>query len=123
MPPRKAAAPEPEQIEEPETDPAVETDTVDEPVEEPATEPVAEPETEDAAEPGAKEEGGKDLGLNPGEEIIAQRTDDLAILWAVTNFGRKLRIDPDGNVEVVTGPPLDVILPPKPIPSPATVTG
>jgi hypothetical protein len=114
--PAEEAPAEPEQADQPEEVPAVEMDTEapdvsadPEPVEVPAT----ASESADLI-PEFVTVGGVDLPLSPGEEIISQRTDDDAILWAVTNFGRKLRIDPEGGVEVVTGPPLDVIIPAQP---------
>jgi len=56
------------------------------------------------AAPVAPHDEGVDLPFSDGEVILKQRTDDEAILWVVTNFGRKVRIEPSGAYEVVTGP-------------------
>ena len=144
MPPRAKAhtAPDPEPEEKkPEETPAVPSDTNepqdqpadatpadDDPKEPEATEPKepedvpSEPEAEDAPETEA-EEGGTELGLSPGEEFISQRLRDDAVLVVVTNFGRKIEIDPDGHMTVVTGPPLDVIVPAQPVSTAVGVLG
>lgn len=55
----------------------------------------------------AAHDGGVDLPFSDGEVVLKQRTDDEAVLWIVTNFGRKVRIEPSGTYEVVTGPPFN----------------
>lgn len=127
MPRSKAAA-----AEEPAEKSAVPSDTeeTEEPVEAETSEPEPEfpepePEEPENPEPEAEEpenpapeaeEEGDEIGLNPGEEIVSQRTRDDAVVVAVTNFGRKLEITPEGSVTVVTGPPLTTILPLTPQP-------
>lgn len=135
MPPRKPKAEE-APVEEVEEAP-VEEGEAPEPVEEaPVADATEEPEVEEAAdaeevpaEPEAvedaaeAEEAGVEVGLSPGEEYISERLRDDAVLVVVTNFGRKIEIDPDGNMTVVTGPPLDVIIPAEPVPTPVGALG
>jgi hypothetical protein len=117
--------------EEPSEDLAVPSDTEEVPAEEAPVEdapveeefvplPEGEPEVVPEVDPAAvlaepTEVGGVEIGLNPGEEVISQRARDDAVVVAVTNFGRKLEITPEGEVTVVTGAPLDVVMPAEPI--------
>jgi hypothetical protein len=135
MPPRKTKPEEVVAAEEPEETVAVPSDSeeiaeepevvAEEPVEETpnAEDDPAEPEAvEDAGAPEA-EETGTEVGLSPGEEFISERLRDDAVLVVVTNFGRKIEISPDGVMTVVTGPPLDVIIPEKPVSTAVGVLG
>lgn len=106
---RKVPAPEPVVEEAP-------VEEVPVPVEEPVEETVVEAVGEPAPEPVEEEKASGELPLGEGEEIVAQRTTDEAVLIVVTNWGRKVRIYPDTTYEVVTGPPFgaDVRATPKP---------
>lgn len=79
----------------------------------------------DACAAAAPDDGGFEIPLDEGEEIVAQATrlepvvgtDEMVpITYLVTSAGRKVGIDPDGWVAVVMGPDLDVIQPPAPKP-------
>lgn len=122
---RKPVAPVEAPVEEPEVE-AEQPVAPDEPTPEslPAeAEPVVsepEPEPEVDAPVAVSHDGGVELPLAEGEVIVAQSLHDDADLYVVTNFGRKVRIDPDGNIEVVTGPPFAQEVPAIPKPPRAT---
>lgn len=59
---------------------------------------------------------GRELPLDQGEEIIAERVDEGGDLIVVTNFGRKVGISPDGDLTVLTGPALGIAVPATPTP-------
>jgi hypothetical protein len=135
MPPRKAVKPEAvedEVVEQPEETLAVPSDS-DVPEADPEVPADADPAEEvpnaeevpadpEADAPEAEEEG-VEVGFSPGEEVISERLRDDAVLVVVTNFGRKVEIDPDGTKRVITGPPLEVVIPAEPVPTPVGVLG
>ena len=114
MPPRKTVAEEPVEetavpsdTNEPEAPADVPETDESEPAD--ATQPAdavedTDAESEEAMAPD--DEGGSEFGLDEGEFVIAQRTRDDAVVVAATNLGRKIEITPEGQVTVVTGPPL-----------------
>jgi hypothetical protein len=84
-----------------------------------APETGADGASEDSAtEPEEDEDQGDGLEFpfDEGEEVLAERVDDDNVLWFVTSHGRKVGISEDGWASVVTGPDIDVVVPPAPKP-------